>query len=191
MKKVVVMGFVFMMCVAMVGCKKENSSKGSKQTGSGEAAAVADESGNYVVNGDFETEDLSAWTITNVEDVTEDLGWYDRETDATSGKGSLHFYSGGNVAFTVEQKLTGLPEGKYTLSCNIQGDGAVDPDIYLYAIVNGQTFKAETSLVGYTTWSTPVLDELNITDGNITLGIAVNNGPGGWGTIDDFSLIQQ
>lgn len=191
MKKVVLMGFVFVLCVAMVGCKKDNSGKESAQTGSGGIAAVADDSGNYVVNGDFETEDLSAWTITNVDDVTEDLGWYDRETDASSGKGSLHFYSSGNVGFTAEQKLTGLPEGKYKLTCNIQGDGAVESDIYLYAIVGGQTYKAEASLVGYMTWSTPALEELNITDGDITIGIAVNNGPGGWGTIDDFNLVQQ
>ena len=40
-----------------------------------------DENGNYLINGSFEEPDFSGWTVTNNNDVTEELDVYDRETD--------------------------------------------------------------------------------------------------------------
>ena len=55
-----------------------------------------DENGNYLINGSFEEPDFSGWTVTNNNDVTEELDVYDRETDCFAGAQSLHFYSGNN-----------------------------------------------------------------------------------------------
>ena len=62
-----------------------------------------DENGNYLINGSFEEPDFSGWTVTNNNDVTEELDVYDRETDCFTGAQSLHFYSGNNpVDFSMK-----------------------------------------------------------------------------------------
>lgn len=162
-------------------------------TGGSSASAKADENGNYLVNGSFEDEELAGWTLNNVDDVTEELGVYARETDCYDGIQCLHFYSTKDVNFTVEQTLAGLESGNYKLTGYVQGDTAGDDNssIYFYAVINGETFKMDTSLNGYLTWNTTELGGLNVTDGEITVGISATNAPGGWGTIDDITLVKE
>lgn len=77
-------------------------------TGATSGKAQADENGNYVVNGGFEESDFTGWTVTNVDDVTEELDIYTRETDCYEGVQSLHFYSAdSDVNFTAEQTISG------------------------------------------------------------------------------------
>lgn len=181
-KMIAVLLTAAMVC-AMTGC-------GSSASG----AAVADENGNYVVNGSFEEADFTGWTVTNVDDVTEELDIYDRETDCYDGVQSLHFYSGSNdVNFTAEQTITGLEAGTYKLTGYMQGDtaGDADADIYFYAVVNGETITEEASLNGYVAWDMTEIAGLEVTDGEITIGVHVANAPGGWGTIDAISLVKE
>lgn len=183
-KKLIACLLVTAMTMAMVGC----GSKGAS------GAAVADENGNYVVNGSFEEVDFTGWTVTNVDDVTEELNIYDRETDCYDGVQSLHFYSGSSdVNFTAEQTISGLEAGTYKLTGYIQGDtaGDADADIYFYAIVDGETIKAETTLSGYVAWNMAELAGLDVQNGEITIGVNVTNAPGGWGTIDAISLVKE
>lgn len=170
------------MVVSLIGC---GNSEGTK--------AEADENGNYIVNGSFEDTELTGWTVDNVEDVTEELDVYASETDCYDGAQCLHFYSSKDVNFTAEQTLTGLEEGNYKLAGYVQGDTAGDANssVYFYAVVDGETFKADTSLNGYLTWNTAELSGLNVTDGEITIGISVTNAPGGWGTIDGITLVKE
>ena len=74
------------------------------------------------MNGSFEEADFTGWTVTNIDNVTEELNIYDRDTDCFDGVQSLHFYSGSNnVDFYAEQKVSGLEEGSYKLTAHIQG----------------------------------------------------------------------
>lgn len=157
-------------------------------------AAEADENGNYVVNGSFEEFDWTGWSIRNIDGVTEELDIYTRETDCYDGVQSLHFYSGAStVNFTAEQTITGLPEGSYKLTGYVQGDTAGDADssVYFYAVIDGETYTADTSLSGYVAWNETVLEGLAVTDGEITIGVSVTNAAGGWGTIDAISLVEE
>ena len=118
-------------------------------TGCGKSAAVkatADANGNYLVNGSFEEADFTGWTVTNIDNVTEELNIYDRDTDCFDGVQSLHFYSGSNnVDFYAEQKVSGLEEGSYKLTAHIQGEAAGDDNatVYFYAIVDGEELRTE------------------------------------------------
>lgn len=166
---------------------------GNSEGGSGQKAQ-ADANGNYVVNGSFEEVDFTGWNVTNIDNLTEELDVYTRETDAYEGGQSLHFYSGSNnVSFTAEQTISGLEEGSYKLTGHIQGEAAGDENasVYFYAIVNGETIKADAVLGGYVNWYTAELTGLNVTDGEITIGISVFTAPGGWGTIDDITLVKE
>ncbi|MGF7144542.1 arabinogalactan endo-1,4-beta-galactosidase [Anaerotaenia torta] len=184
MKRKLAAGLAIMgLLVTLTGCKGD----------SGAIKATADEKGNYIVNGSFEDAELTGWTLNNVDNVTEELGVYERETDCYDGVQCLHFYSSRDVNFTVEQSLKGLEKGNYKLTGYAQGDTAGDANssIYIYAIVNGETIKADITLNGYLAWNAAELNNLNITDGKVTIGISVTNAPGGWGTIDNISLIKE
>ncbi len=164
-------------------------------TGATSGKAQADENGNYVVNGGFEESDFTGWTVTNVDDVTEELDIYTRETDCYEGVQSLHFYSAdSDVNFTAEQTISGLEAGTYKLSGFVQGDTAGDADsaVVFYAIVDGETLQANGALTGYVAWNEAVVDGIEVADGGeVTIGVSVKNAPGGWGTIDNITLTKE
>lgn len=197
-KKLVTGLLVAGMMLTLIGCGKSTADSGKGEFGSDSGteaiAAEADANGNYVVNGSFEAVDFTGWTVNNIDNVTEELDIYTRETDCYEGVQSLHFYSGTNdVNFTVEQSLSGLEAGSYKLTGYVQGDTAGDANssVYFYAVVGGETIKMDTSLNGYVAWNTVELGGLNVTDGEITIGVSVTNAPGGWGTIDHISLVKE
>ena len=141
----------------------------------------------------FEEPDFSGWTVTNNNDVTEELDVYDRETDCFAGAQSLHFYSGNNpVDFSMKQTVSGLEDGTYKLTAHIQGDaGDENPTVYFYALVDGEEVKADGKLQGYVNWYTVEIPGITPTDGAITVGAHVATAPGGWGTIDDITLVKE
>ena len=172
------------MVAALSGCGNSDTAK----------KATADANGNYLVNGSFEEPDFSGWTVTNIDDVTEELDVYTRETDCFEGVQSLHFYSeSSNVNFSAEQTVSGLDDGSYKLTAHIQGDAAGDENaqVYFYAVVNGEEVKADGELNGYVNWYTAELPGITPTDGEITVGVWVSTAPGGWGTIDDITLVKE
>ena len=155
---------------------------------------LKDENGNYVVNGSFEDADFTGWTVTNIDDSTEELDIYTRETDCCDGVQSLHFYSGSsNVNFTAEQTISGLEKGSYKLTGYIQGEAAGDEnaEVFFYAVINGKTYKADAELNGYVNWYAAELDNLDVANGEITIGVSVTTAPGGWGTIDNITLVKE
>lgn len=163
-------------------------------SGSPAAKAQADENGNYVVNGSFEEADFTGWTINNIDDVTEEIDVYTRETDAFEGEQSLHFYSSSsNVNFTAEQAISGLDAGTYKMTAHVQGDAAGDENavVEFYAIVDGNKATAEGTLGGYVNWDTVELSGLSTANGEITVGVSVSTAPGGWGTIDGITLVKE
>lgn len=156
--------------------------------------AAADSNGNYLVNGGFEEPDFTGWTVTNIDDVTEELNVYDRETDCFEGVQSLHFYSGSSdVNFSAEQKVAGLEEGSYKLTAHIQGEAAGDEnaEVYFYAVADGKEARADGKLNGYVNWYTAELSGLVPAGGEITVGVRVSTAPGGWGTIDGITLVKE
>lgn len=170
------------MVVSMFGC-------------GGAEKATPDANGNYVVNGSFEEVDFTGWTVINVDNATEELDIYTRETDCYEGVQSLHFYSGSNkIDFTAEQEIKGLEAGNYKLSGYVQGDTAGDKDsqVYFYVIVNDETLKADAALSGYVNWNCAEVPGIRLPEGgDITIGVCVKNAAGGWGTIDNITLIKE
>ncbi len=171
------------MILVLSGCGAASSGK-----------AEPDKNGNYLINGSFEEVDFTGWTVTNIDNVTEELDVYTRETDCFEGAQSMHFYSGSNnVDFMAEQTVSGLEDGTYKLTAHIQGEAAGDEnaEVYFYAVVGGEQMKADGELNGYVNWYTVELTGITPTDGEITVGVRVSTAPGGWGTIDDISLVKE
>lgn len=148
---------------------------------------------NRLENPGFEQTDMTMWNVSyegdeNPTDVQE------KEADAMSGMNSFHFWSEEVQEFSVEQTVSGLDAGDYTLTANIQGgDVGSDAEIYLYAKANGQTYQSEpVTLTGWCNWQTPEIADIPL-DGasDITIGVYVKCAGGGWGTMDDFYLYRQ
>ena len=167
---------------------------GTSEDGSSVQALVRVLSVNHVVNPSFEDADISMWNVT-YEGSKNPTDRQEKSADAVTGDFSYHFWDdSGEQNFNLEQTISGLEEGSYTLRANIQGgDVGNDADIYLYAVVNGETYKSDpVALDGWVVWQTPEIKDIPL-DGasDITVGMHVTAASAGWGTIDDFYLYQQ
>ena len=141
---------------------------------------------NYVSNYSFEDEDTSMWHILEAAPATD---FQKKTTDAFTGSVSLHFWHQDSVEFTVEQEITGLREGLYTLSVQAQG-GDMDEDarLCLYALSDGQRYEQPFQVDGWVVWQNPVITNIPCTGGSMTIGVSVKANGGAWGTLDDFLL---
>lgn len=143
---------------------------------------------NYIENPSFEDADQSVWVLKNNGASGAELGFQEKATDALSGNFSFHFYSEEKLDFSLEQTVTGLKPGKYNFSLSLQGGDVTNEDMYIYAIIDGQTYTAKTQVNGWRDWQNPTLENLEVTGGEITVGIAIRCDAKGWGTIDDVML---
>lgn len=143
---------------------------------------------NLLQNPGFEDEDMSMWAINGQPSAG---GHFERQgNDAHSGKYSLHFWDGADFAFTVEQTFTGLEPGNYAFTGYLHGgDGGDSAEIYFYAKKDGELLgRTAVSLKGYQNYDHPLLTPVSVTDGSLTVGVAVKCEAGGWGAFDDFVL---
>jgi len=208
-KKIVAALLVVGLAMSMMACsgntktgtdesqKKQEASQSDdkkddkKEEVKNEFEAKADANGNFVVNGGFEEGNLDGWKLTNKD--CDEFNLYDRTTDCHDGEKSMHFYSTKNFEVSAEQKLTGLENGKYTLSGFVQGDTAGDKDgrIYFYAVAGTDKKEVDGKLAGYLAWDEIKVEGIEVTDGTLTIGIAVKNAANGWGTIDGVTLVKE
>ncbi len=143
---------------------------------------------NLLLNGSFEQNDRTMWNITYGTGTTPHTDYQNKASDAKTGQYSLHFYDANRVDFRVEQDVYGLKPGYYDLSMNIQGGSATNSDMKLYAKTGGQTLEQPTSVNGWVQWSQPVIHDVYVADGALTIGAQVRADGGAWGTLDDFYL---
>ena len=141
---------------------------------------------NYAANYSFEEEDTSMWRITEAAVTTD---YQVKTTDAYTGSVSLHFWHADAVEFTVEQDITGLREGNYTFSIQVQGGGvSEDAEMYIYVISDGQRYEQPFLVDGWVNWQNPTIENIPCTGGSMTIGVYVKANGGAWGTLDDFLL---
>lgn len=148
---------------------------------------------NRLENPSFEEKNTTMWNVT-YEGTENPTDIQNKESDCTSGVNSFHFWSNNAQEFKVEQTVSGLAAGDYTVTANIQGgDVGSSAEIYLYAIVNGEEMKSDpVTLAGWVNWQEPKLTDIPLDgDSDITVGMYVKCSGGGWGTMDDFMLYKQ
>lgn len=143
---------------------------------------------NLLANSSFEEEGTSMWEITG-----SGTDFQDKASDAYSGDFSLHFWSSSEVAFTVQQTVTGLEPGTYEFGLYIQGGDAGDnADMYIYADNGTDRLTETTGVTSWCVWQNPVIEEIVVgEDGTLTVGVSVSAAANAWGTLDDFYLYQK
>jgi len=146
---------------------------------------------NFVDNESFETGDINPYTIENIDGITTELGVVEKVTDSKSGTHNLHFYSTNDVHFKVEQTIENLKPGTYVFSLALQGGDANNAEMYLYANTSDKTYRVDTGVDGWNNWQQPTINDIEVTDGKVTIGIYIKCDAKGWGTLDDFSLVKK
>src|SRR5690625_1510002 len=145
---------------------------------------------NYVVNPGFELEDLSMWEILTVDGQVAD---YVSRTDSDmhSGDWTLHFWNDQPMNFTVQQTLTDLSPGIYQVKVRLQGgDIGADDHLSLYASTGDTHFEEPIALKGWMNWDTPIIEEIEVQDRDLTIGVHLDISADSWGSIDDFEVIK-
>lgn len=143
---------------------------------------------NYIENYSFENKDYSMWSIINVNDVTTELNFQEKSTDAKMGNVSFYFYSENKVDFKIEQTVNNLKPGGYNFSLSLQSGDCANDTMYIYAIADGKEYTQETGVVGWANWQSPSIKSIVTESGEITVGIAIFCDAKDWGTIDDVLL---
>lgn len=151
-------------------------------------ARVAIVEKNYLENPSFEDADISMWKIDNIEGKTTELMVQEKASDAKTGNRALHFWSTNRVAFSVEQTVKGLAPGSYRFSIAIHGGDAKNQNMRIYAISGGKTYSVKTDVDGWRNFRKPVVEEIPVVDGTVTVGAYVECDAKGWGSLDDFVL---
>lgn len=144
---------------------------------------------NLVLNPGFEDADTSMWKVT-YEGDSNPTDFFEKPEDAYTGNMSFHFFSeDSDMEFAIEQEFTDLEPGTYYLTTYSQGgDTAENSTFELYAVTGGEEQTADFQLTTYTDWKTPVIPEIKVTDGTLTIGVRVKTNTASWGTMDDFAL---
>ncbi|MBR1821401.1 MAG: glycosyl hydrolase 53 family protein [Clostridia bacterium] len=150
-------------------------------------APAEDDGENLVVNPGFEDADRSMWIA---ESATGDIpfDYQDFVNDAHTGTVAFHYWSERDMDFTITQTLSGLEPGVYQASAWSQGGDMKDAALTLFIEADGQRYEAPFMNTSWANWQHPVVDEVPVSDGTLTIGVHIVCGAKGWGTLDDFDV---
>lgn len=145
---------------------------------------------NHVVNHSFEDASTAPWTLSGPGAGTG--ASITADGDAADGARALKFWDDASYSFAVEQTITGVPAGTYTLTAKSQG-GAVGPTdtLTLSASSGGTELTAPITLAGWRQFSTATVGDVVVgADGTVTIAARYSLSAGAWGNLDDLRLTQ-
>ncbi|SCH49822.1 Arabinogalactan endo-1%2C4-beta-galactosidase precursor [uncultured Clostridium sp.] len=142
---------------------------------------------NHVVNHSFE-EDDSVWQVEYLNDNNgcANIKW----EDPKSGDRAMHFWSNSDMEFVVYQTISGLENGIYELKGNIQGGDATNSEMKLFSKTSSGIQEEGFEVDGWRNWKTPIIENIPVNDGEITIGVKIKAPAYAWGTMDDFELVK-
>jgi arabinogalactan endo-1,4-beta-galactosidase len=144
---------------------------------------------NLLTNPGLETGTDSSWTVTDASDALSVSG-----SDVRTGSWAFHWYLGTAFSFTVEQTVSGLQAGK-TYQFSFWAMGNSGEPMHAYATCGATTTPLDFTLAGWTadpnSWLHETISGLDGTAGSCTVGVTSAARAGDWGSLDDFSLVEE
>jgi len=153
-------------------------------------AAPAVETPNRVLNAGFEDPDYSMWETTS-ETGAIPFDFQDFVNDAHSGTTAFHFWSEEDMSFRIQQTVKDLPLGRYEASVWSQGGDMTNAVMTLYVIADGMYYETSFMNTSWADWQHPVIDDIPVASGQLTVGVRIQCGKKSWGTLDDFSVVKK
>ena len=145
---------------------------------------------NRVTNPGFETGNSSNWNVSK-DSGTMQAYVENSTSNAYTGSYVFTYYTPSDTTgFTVEQTITGLPNGNYTLKVVSHGQDKGTVNRYLYAKDYGGAEKDLTfANTAWREFKFPEIKNIKVTNGQCTIGVKMDTaGAGTWGKLDDFEL---
>lgn len=141
---------------------------------------------NLVLNGNFENETLNGWDIVGDSSAI-NLAWNQGDV---RDKCAMHYWNNKPFNVIIKQKLKGLSEGKYTLSCWTQGNGLASK-YQLFVKQNGVEMTTDIKDDGWNRWHQTSIKNIEVKNGEVEIGFILNGRPDTWGSIDDIEFYVQ
>lgn len=132
---------------------------------------------NLVLNGNFENETLNGWDIVGDSSAI-NLAWNQGDV---RDKCAMHYWNNKPFNVIIKQKLKGLSDGKYTLSCWTQGNGLASK-YQLFVKQNGVEMTTDIKDDGWNRWHQTSIKNIEVKNGEVEIGFILNGRP-------DLSLI--
>lgn len=141
---------------------------------------------NLVLNGNFENETLNGWDIVGDSSAI-NLAWNQGDV---RDKCAMHYWNNKPFNVIIKQKLKGLSDGKYTLSCWTQGNGLASK-YQLFIKQNGVEMTTDIKDDGWNRWHQTSIKNIEVKNGEVEIGFILNGRPDTWGSIDDIEFYVQ
>lgn len=141
---------------------------------------------NLVLNGNFENETLNGWDIVGDSSAI-NLAWNQGDV---RDKCAMHYWNNKPFNVIIKQKLKGLSDGKYTLSCWTQGNGLASK-YQLFVKQNGVEMTTDIKDDGWNRWHQTSIKNIEVKNGEVEIGFILNDRPDTWGSIDDIEFYVQ
>lgn len=141
---------------------------------------------NLVLNGNFENETLNSWDIVGDSSAI-NLAWNQGDV---RDKCAMHYWNNKPFNVIIKQKLKGLSDGKYTLSCWTQGNGLASK-YQLFVKQNGVEMTTDIKDDGWNRWHQTSIKNIEVKNGEVEIGFILNGRPDTWGSIDDIEFYVQ
>ncbi|WP_302177745.1 glycosyl hydrolase 53 family protein [Megamonas funiformis] len=141
---------------------------------------------NLVLNGNFENETLNGWDIVGDSSAI-NLAWNQGDV---RDKCAMHYWNNKPFNVIIKQKLKGLSDGKYTLSCWTQGNGLASK-YQLFVKQNGVEMTTDIKDDGWNRWHQTSIKNIEVENGEVEIGFILNGRPDTWGSIDDIEFYVQ
>lgn len=162
-----------------------------------EQASAAVVSPNKINNPGFESGSLENWNIVGTSDDEKldkgtSVAWQalNKPADSHSGSHIFSYWYGTPYAFKLTQTITGLDNGIYELKVWASGGGGDTKLKLLAENFGGETRSTDAVNTGYNVWKQYTVNNIEITNGQVTIGFDVEVPGGVWGYFDDFELVK-
>ena len=132
---------------------------------------------NLVLNGNFENETLNGWDIVGDSSAI-NLAWNQGDV---RDKCAMHYWNNKPFNVIIKQKLKGLSDGKYTLSCWTQGNGLASK-YQLFVKQNGVEMTTDIKDDGWNRWHQTSIKNIEVKNGEVEIGFILNGRPDTWGS---------
>lgn len=144
---------------------------------------------NFVSDSSFESGDIWKNTKWILEDTKSSLQIEKNKANVHSENNSISYWKDSNFNFKIYQKIDGLENGTYKLSAWSMGEKG-KKSLYLYS--NNGSLENKTSVIdsGWSKWNKFEINNINVVNGSLEIGIYGNCMSGDWGKIDSFELIR-
>ncbi|NWL88637.1 hypothetical protein DMN77_13765 [Paenibacillus sp. 79R4] len=141
-------------------------------------------------NPGFESGDLSGWKVTQT--VTE-ITYAVNSLSPHSGSYSFNYWSdNGPTWFKLSQSVDGLEDGIYELRAWASGGGGETRLKFYTETADNDPTGLSTDIVntGWEQWAQYWVQDIEVTDGKVTIGFEVFGPAGTWGYFDDVELVK-